>query len=86
MSASLLTGQAGAATVVSAAKEAGVHRQAMWAFSKRRGLGLQAVPLYIGAAWEARMRREFLQRSGRPLGLLGLFWSSCLRWTGAPQL
>ena len=56
------------------------------AVSKRRGLGMQAVPLYIGAAWEARMRRQFLQRSGRSLALLGPFWSSCLRWTGAPQL
>ena len=46
---------------------------------------MQAGPLYIGAAWEARMRREFLQRSGRPLALLGPFWSGCLRWTGAPQ-
>ena len=71
--------------MIGAAKDTGLHRHALWAVNKERGLGLQAVPLYIDAAWEARMRREFLQRSGRPLALLGPFWSSCLRWTGAPQ-
>jgi len=47
---------------------------------------VQALPLFLGAAWEARLRREFLMRRGQALALLGPFWTASLHYTGAPNL
>ena len=43
----------------------------------------QAVPLLLGIAWEARLRREFLLGRGVPLQHLGRFWAAVLRLTRA---
>ena len=44
----------------------------------------QAVPLLLGIAWEARLRRDFLIGRNLPLQHLGGFWQAVLRLSRAP--